>query len=575
MAAIAQELGRRLSDAVRRQLGIELAEPTIRRSTRADFQWNDPLALAKKLGRPPREIAEAALAASPLADMATVEVAGPGFVNIQLHDSVLGEEVRRVLADPRLGVEPVAPERIVIDYSAPNVAKELHVGHLRSSAIGDALARMMRFVGHEVIPQNHLGDWGTQFGVLIAYLLDAGHDADHIGSLDVAELTRLYREAQREFESDPTFAERARARVVLLQSGDAETLEIWRRVVELSVHEIQSLYADMGVELTPDAIRGESFYNDMLDPLVQELVAKGIVVEDQGALCAFPEGFVGREGRPLPLIVRKADGGFGYAATDLAAVRYRLLDLRADRALYVVDIRQSQHFAMVFAVAREAGWLTHGEPEHIGFGTILGADGKPFRTREGELVSLRALLDEAVRRAAVLTAERSEVSVDEVDPALAHAIGVGALKYADLSNDRVKDYVFDWDRMITLVGNTAPYLQYSYARLMSIKRRAGNEWDAAADAPLVIVEPVERELALQIAAFGEAVSTTIEFRQPHRLCTYLFEIASTLASMYEQCPVLRAETPELKRSRLLLCATSARILREGMTLLGIEAPEQI
>ncbi len=573
--SVVQDLSRRLAGAMQRELGVTVEEPTIRRSTRADFQWNDPLALAKRLGRPPREIAEAVLRAAALDDLVEWEIAGPGFVNMTVRDDILGRDVRAVLADPRLGLAREEPRRFVVDYSAPNIAKELHVGHLRSTVIGDALARMLRFAGHEVIPQNHVGDWGTQFGLLLTELVDRGYDVGAIAKLDTATLTVLYREAQQRFESDTDFAQRARARVVMLQAGDPETTELWQAIVDTSEREFLDLYRDLGVDLDRDSIRGESFYNDMLEPLLRELTEKGLVVEDDGALCVFPEGFTGREGNPLPVIVRKADGGFGYAATDLAAIRYRLRELRADTVLYVVDVRQSQHFAMVFAVARAAGWFEEGSAEHVAFGTILGPDGKPFRTREGELVSLRELVDEAIRRAAELSATRTESDADVADPAVARAIGIGSLKYGDLSNDRAKDYVFDWDRMISLVGNTAPYLQYSYARLMSLRARAGDEWDAAAGTDLVVGEPVERELALLPPAFAEAVASAIEHRQPHRLCTYLYELASTLGRFYEQCHVLRAETDDLRRSRLLLCSTSAAVLRRGLDLLGITALEHI
>jgi len=572
---VADQIGQHLAAAVERQFGVVLAEPTVRRSAHADFQWNDPMALAKQVGAPPREVAERVIADAGLDDIAALEVAGPGFVNITVHDAVLSAQVHDLLADARLGTPAVDPERIVVDYSAPNVAKQLHVGHLRSTVIGDALMRILRFAGHEVIPQNHIGDWGTQFGILIAHLLDTGLDADGIEELDLAALTGLYRDAQGRFEADADFTRRARDRVVLLQSGDDETLGLWQSLVAKSEQEFVGLYGALDVLLDASATRGESSYNDLLQPTLDELVEKGIVVEDDGALCAFPDGFTGRDDRPLPLIVRKADGGFGYAATDLAALRFRRRELGADRILYVVDVRQSQHFAMVFAVARAAGWIDDAEAEHIGFGTILGADGKPFRTREGGLISLRALIDEAIDRAATLSAERAEIAVDAVDPALARALGIGALKYGDLSNDRIKDYVFDWDRMVTLVGNTAPYLQYTHARLMSIRAKAGDEWAAAHEAAILLGDPVERELVLQLLSFGEAVRLAVAFRQPHRICTHLFDLAAVYSRMYEQCPVLKAPTPELRRSRLALCRATAEMLRCGLDLLGIAAPERI
>jgi arginyl-tRNA synthetase len=435
----------------------------------------------------------------------------------------------------------------VLDYSGPNVAKEMHVGNLRSTIIGDALARILEWQGHEVVRVNHLGDWGTQFGMLIEYLVETGEGTGH--SLD--DLTRLYRDARVRFDSDADFQRRARLRVVALQSGDQLSREVWRRLVTQSEEAFMAAYHRMDVTLRPDDFVGESFYQDQLPSVLDELEAKGLLVESEGALCAFPPGFAGRAGEPLPLLVRKSDGGFGYAATDLAAVRYRVRELKADRLLYVVGAPQSTHFAMVFAVARMAGWLTPGvAAEHVEFGSILGSDGKMLRTRAGESVKLSGLLDEADARAS------------------SHAVGMAAIKYADLSSDRRSDYVFDWDRMLATTGNTGPYLQYAHARIRSMFERAGAD---AAPGPVVLGEPAERALALALLGFEPAVRAAGDRREPHRLATCLHDLAAAFSVFYEKCPVLRAEGAT-RASRLTLADRTARTLEEGLTLLGIELP---
>jgi arginyl-tRNA synthetase len=459
---------------------------------------------------------------------------------------------------------------VVVDYSSPNVAKEMHVGHLRSSVIGDALVRVLSRLGHGVVRQNHLGDWGTQFGMLIEHLSEVGFSGEGIG-----DLNELYREAQGRFEADTSFAERARARVVALQAGHEETRSTWQGLVAESERHFESVYRRLGVLLTHDDVRGESFYNALLDETVSALSEKGLLREDQGALCAFPPGFVGRDGEPLPMIVRKSDGGYGYAATDLAALRYRVENLGASRIAYVVDARQSSHFAMLFSVAREVGWLSERvRAEHVSFGTILGEDNRPFRTREGDTVRLADLLDEAVERAARIVAEKSPDLSDTEQAAVAEAVGIGAVKYADLANDRVKDYVFSWSRMLAMDGNTAPYLQYAHARIQSILRKATAEGGGGAG-PAVIEHPAERALALELLAFDGAVRATAEHLQPHRLCTYLFELASAFTAFYEACPVLRADTDEVRASRLLLCEVTAAVLQDGLGLLGIAAPHRM
>jgi arginyl-tRNA synthetase len=553
------------------------ADPAVRVAGRAgtgDYQANGAMALGKALGRDPREVAKAVVEHLDGPDLiASASVGGPGFVNIVLSDGWLAASAASLLTDGRLGVtEAAQPETVVVDYSSPNLAKEMHVGHIRSTVIGDALARVLGFIGHRVIRQNHVGDWGTQFGMLVEYLAEQGWDRAG-GDRRISDLNALYQQAQARFEQDLDFAERARRRVVLLQSGDAATRALWRDLVEESERHFEAVYERLGVLLTLDDVRGESFYNGQLASVASELEASGVAVVDDGALCVFPPGFTGREGEPLPVIVRKSDGGYGYAATDLAAIRYRVRDLGAQRIAYVVDARQSQHFAMVFAAARMAGWLGPGHRvEHVAFGTILGTDGRPFRTRSGETVKLADLLDEAVQRAAAIVADRPELS-DEQRAEVARVVGIGAIKYADLSSDRVKDYVFDWDRMLSFDGNTAPYLQYAYVRIRSIFRRA--EVTAAPDAPVVLVAPEERALALALVQLDGVVASTAEALQPHRLCGYLFDLAQAFTAFFEACPVVRAETPELRASRLVLCDVTAQVLARGLELLGIETVEHM
>jgi arginyl-tRNA synthetase len=572
-------LTERLQAAIAAALGPEHAgtDPVLRRSQQArfgDYQANVAMALARRVGHPPREVALAIVDHLDAGDLCSkVEVAGPGFVNLTLRDDVLDRAASELAADDRLGVSTDVPARtVVIDYSSPNLAKEMHVGHLRSTIIGDALARTLEFLGHRVIRQNHFGDWGTQFGMLVEHLADRQQGA---GAHSIADLNVFYQEAATRFRDDPAFAERARKRVVALQGGDQATLAIWRDLVAESKRHVQEVYDRLGVTLTDADSRGESFYNDMLDDVAADLEAAGLASIDQGALCAFPPGFTNREGEPLPLIVRKADGGYGYAATDLAAIRFRLATVGAERLVYVVGAPQTQHFAMVFAVARQAGWLPEGvDAEHVAFGTILGADGRPYRTRTGENVRLTELLDEAERRAAVVVAEKNP----DLDPAtrddVARMVGIGAVKYADLSNDRLKDYVFDFDRMLAMDGNTAPYLQYAHARIKSIFRRGA---DVLADVtgPVAVREPPERALVLQLLGLESVAQATAESLQPHRLCTYLFELASSFTNFYERCPVLRAADEETRASRLVLCRLTAAALALGLGLLGIEAPERM
>jgi arginyl-tRNA synthetase len=570
-----------LTAAVERAFGPEFAgvDPVVRPGTNpafGDYQANVALALAKRLDRPPREVATAIYDAMDWAGLCSrVEVAGPGFINMWLDDAWLAARVGELLGDERGGaVDASVKQTVVIDYSGPNVARELHVGHLRSTVIGDSLARVLAFLGHDVVRQNHLGDWGTQFGMLIEYLVDSGwaRSTDHhIGDLNV-----LYKQAQDRFAAEPEFAERARQRVVLLQGGDPATLAVWRELVEESERHFGEVYKRLGILLTPEDDRGESFYNDQLPGVADELIEKGLAVVDDGALCVFPPGFVTRDGQPLPLIIRKTDGGYPYAATDLAAVRYRRRVLGGERLVYVVDARQAQHFSMVFTVARMAGWLAEGDRvEHVPFGTILGTDGRPFRMRAGGTVKLAEVLDEAVDRATAIIEEKSPELDATLTQAAAHTVGIGAIKYADLSSDRIKDYRFDLDRMLSFDGNTAAYLQYAYVRIRSIFRRAEVAVDSADAAALTLTVPQERALALALLEFRPAVASVGETLQPHKLCTYLFDLAQAFTAFFEHCPVLRAESPSVQRSRLVLCEITAGTLQTGLDLLGIETVEQM
>ncbi len=552
------------------------ADPVLRVSDRADFQANGALPLAKELGRSdPRSLAEEIVAAADLDDVcATVEVSGPGFINLSLSDEFVAGLVGVLSAEPRLGVALTAsPERVVVDYSAPNVAKEMHVGHLRSTLIGDALVRVLEFIGHEVRRENHIGDWGTPFGMLIEHLLDVG-GAEQAESFSVRDLNEFYAAARVQFDSDPVFADRCRRRVVLLQGGDPETMRLWQIFVAESVRHAQEVYDLLGVLLTPEDLVGESFYNPYLPEVVSELDAKGLLVEDGGALCVFPEGFENRNGDPLPLIVRKSDGGYGYPATDLAAVRDRVGRLGATRLVYVVGAEQSLHLRLVFAVSVLAGYLPDASAAiHAGFGLVLGTDGKKLASRSGESERLIDLLAEGVDRAGAALEERHSELAPECQAEVARALGIGAIKYADLSTERMRDYVFDWDRMLATEGNTGPYLQYAHARIRSIFRRGQVQPPAPGAVPL-LGEPTERALALELLRFAGAIEETAETLSPSKLCAYLFELATTFTSFYEACRVL-VEDEALRKSRLGLCELTARVLELGLSLLGMEAPEQM
>jgi arginyl-tRNA synthetase len=569
-------LSNRFRAALEAAFGEERADidPLIRPSSFGDYQANLAMSLAKRLRRPPREVAAALVEHLEVGDVCeSVEVSGPGFINLTLRADWIADQATRIAADDRLGVPLAAEAQVtVVDYSAPNVAKEMHVGHLRSTVIGDALVRVLGFLGNRVIRQNHLGDWGAPFGMLIEHLIDIG--AADSGVLSVHDLNLFYQQAREKFDGDPDFAERARRRVVELQAGDETTLRLWRMLVDESLRHFRAIYDRLGVLLIDDDLDPESRYNPELPGIVAELEAKGLLRESQGALCVFPPGFTGRDGEPLPLIVRNSIGGYNYATTDLAAVRKRVDEFGASHLVYVVGAPQALHFAMVFATCRMAGWLDQRHrAEHAPFGSILGPDGKMLRTRSGDPTKLVDLLDEAEERAAKVVEDRGELS-PETRAGVAHIVAMAALKYFDLSFQRERDYVFDWDRMLSFDGNTGPYLQYAVTRIRSIFHRAGISVEEAAGGPIAIAEPAERALALKLLGLGEAVETVAAALEPHRLTTYLFELATAFTDFYEACPVLQADKA-VRASRLALCALTARALTLGLDLLGIRVPERM
>jgi arginyl-tRNA synthetase len=551
------------------------ADPMLQRSQHADYQANVAMALGRKLGRSPREVATALVQSLSLEGvLREATVAGAGFINLTLSDAFLAEGLREIAADEKLGIPAApAPQTVVVDYSSPNLAKEMHVGHVRSTVIGDCLVRVLEATGHAVIRQNHVGDWGTPFGMLIEHLLDLG--AANVGDLGIGDLGTFYRAARRKFDEDPAFADRSRRRVVLLQAADAETLAHWRTVVAQSIAYFGISYARIGVRLRREDVVGESFYDPLLAPTIAELEAKGLAVPSDGALCVFPPGFTGRDGAPLPLIVRKQDGGYGYATTDLAAIKHRTGTLHATRILYVVGSPQAQHLEMVFATARLAGWLPpEANARHVAFGSVLGSDRKMLKTREGDAIKLADLIDEAIERAGAKVRERNpELGADELAE-LARKIGIGAIKYADLSSDRIKDYVFDWNRMLAFEGNTAAYVMYGCARSHSIFRKGAVDEGALRASAIAIEAPAEHALAAALLRFGSIVQYVAETLEPHHLCSYLFEVAGLFATFYNACPVLQAEGGA-RESRLALCGLTARVLGRGLDLLGIEAPERM
>lgn len=565
-------------------------DPLIRPSEHADLQSNVALALAKKVRSSPRQVAQqiaAHLEQSPI--IAAAEVSGPGFINLTLTDAALWAQVRERGASPRLGVPAFEQGvRTVIDYSAPNIAKEMHVGHLRSSIIGDALVRILQFLGAEVIKQNHLGDWGTQFGMLIQYIDEHPEANWHAAELSeespVSALDNMYKAARAEFDADPAFADRARARVVALQAGDEKTLAVWRDIVSESERFFAQVYQRLGLLLTPADAAGESFYNPMLADVARELQERGVAQESEGALVMLSEEITGQDDQPAVLMVRKSDGGYGYDTTDLATLRYRINQLEADRILYVVGAPQGLHFKLIFEAGRRAGWLTDEiNAEHVAFGSVLGADGKPFRTREGVSAKLMDLITEAVDAAYTVVKEAKGEEIDDAElHHIAEQAGIAAIKYADLSSNRIRDYTFDPHRMVSFTGNTGVYLQYAHTRLASILRRAVEQGidlaavhaDAATERLESALEPAERALALaldDLAGVLRSVSTSLE---PHTLCTYAYDLARTFTEFYDSCPVL-SSAGEVRSRRLILVDLTRRTLAHVLNLLGIAAPERM
>jgi arginyl-tRNA synthetase len=570
-----RRIGAELAQAARLALDLDVEDAMVHRSPPAqdgDFQSSLALRLGKQRKQDPAELAErlaAEMGASALVEPPTVS--GKGFLNFKLRPEPIAEAIAEIVADERLAVPEVAsPRRVVIDYSAPNVAKEMHVGHLRSTIIGDAIRKVLEHFGHAVVPHNHLGDWGTPFGMLVEHMLDLGEG--EVES-EVEDLTRFYQAAREKFDGDAEFAERSRRRVVLLQQGDEQSLAVWARLRKISETYFQRIYDLLDVSLLPQDNVGESFYNPMLADVVDELQAAGLLSEDEGALCMFLDGYVSRDGDPMPIIVRKSDGGFNYDTTDLAAIRYRLRDLGATAVLYVVGAPQALHFQMLFDAAAAAGWAAEGSDlRHVPFGSVLGEDGKMLRTRAGRTVKLTELLEEAVERARGLIRERRREESED-DAELARALGIGAVKYADLSTDRVRDYMFSFDRMLSFEGNTAAYLQYAHARVHSLFRKHG-EPELTAGSHIHLDTPEERALALQLVAFGSELSLTANTLQPHKLTAYLHELAIRFSRFYEECPIGGSE-PGLRASRLILSAAVGRTIGTGLELLGIHSPDRL
>jgi arginyl-tRNA synthetase len=554
-------LNERFARAFARLTGSDAA-PLVQPSGRpefGDYQVNGAMGAAKALKQNPRQFAEQVVSAADVDDLVErLEVAGPGFINIHLKPAFLAGALK---APP---VEAVPyPERVVVDYSSPNLAKEMHVGHLRSTIIGDALARVLAALGHTVIRQNHVGDWGTQFGMLLAYLEETGE-----GSEALRDLEGFYRAAKQRFDGDAAFADRARAKVVSLQAGDPATRALWHKFIQISLSHCQATYDRLGVTLTLADVMAESAYNDDLGAVIADLEARQLLTVSDGARCVFLDEFTGKDGKPLPLIVQKSDGGYLYATTDLAAVRYRSRQLEADRALYLTDARQALHFRQVFAVARAAGFTGNGLVlEHQPFGNVLGADGKPFKTRDGEVVKLNDLLDEAVARAYALVGEKNPDLPEDERRDVAEAVGIGAVKYADLSKNRTSDYVFDWDQMLSFDGNTAPYLQYAYSRIQSIFRR-GNLDDAVLAGEIRLERPEERALAVLLLRLQEVLEQVAREGYPHFLTVWLYDLAAAFTRFYEACPILTEADP-VRGSRLALCWITAERLKLGLDLLGI------
>ncbi|WP_144818585.1 MULTISPECIES: arginine--tRNA ligase [Enterobacteriaceae] len=553
-------------------------EPQVRQSAKVqfgDYQANGVMAVAKKLGMPPRQVAEQVLTHLDLNGIASkVEIAGPGFINIFLDPAFLAEHVNQALTSDRLGLSRPEPQTIVVDYSAPNVAKEMHVGHLRSTIIGDASVRTLELLGHKVIRANHVGDWGTQFGMLIAFL--ELKQQENAGEMALADLEAFYREAKKHYDEDAAFAERARGYVVKLQGGDEYCRQMWRKLVDITMAQNQTNYDRLNVTLTSKDVMGESLYNPMLPGIVADLKAKGLAVESEGATVVFLDEYKNKEGEPMGVIIQKKDGGYLYTTTDIACAKYRFETLHADRVLYYIDSRQHQHLMQAWTIVRKAGYVPESVPlEHHMFGMMLGKDGKPFKTRAGGTVKLADLLDEALERARRLVAEKNpDMPADELEK-LANAVGIGAVKYADLSKNRTTDYIFDWDNMLAFEGNTAPYMQYAYTRVLSVFRKAEIDESVLASANVVITEDREAQLAARLLQFEETLNVVAREGTPHVMCSYLYDLAGLFSGFYEHCPILTAESDETRLSRLKLAQLTAKTLKTGLDTLGIQTVERM
>ena len=540
-----------------------------------DYQANGIMPAAKKLGLNPREFAQSVLDKAELQDIAEkTEIAGPGFINIFLKDTWLADNINRAVQDPKLGVHNPEKQTVVVDYSSPNVAKEMHVGHLRSTIIGDAVVRTLEFLGNHVIRANHVGDWGTQFGMLIAYLEKM--ENEHASEMELSDLEAFYRAAKKHYDEDPVFAEKARNYVVKLQSGDEYCRTMWQKLVKITLLQNQHNYDRLNVTLTDKDVMGESLYNPMLPGIVEDLKKQGLAVEDDGALVVYLDEFKNKDGDPMGVIVQKKDGGFLYTTTDIAAAKYRYETLKANRALVFSDTRQSQHMQQAWLITRKAGYVPDSfQLEHKNFGMMLGKDGKPFKTRSGDTVKLADLLDEAIERAGVLISQKSTALSEQEKADVIEAVGIGSVKYADLSKNRTTDYVFDWDNMLSFEGNTAPYMQYAYTRIRSIFNRSQIALSEVEQAQLSITDEKERALAIKLLQFEEAVQVVGKEGTPHVLCAYLYELAGVFSSFYEHCPILNNDDQQVKLSRLKLALLTERTLKQGLNLLGIKTVEKM
>ncbi|MEZ2683505.1 arginine--tRNA ligase [Proteus vulgaris] len=553
------------------------SEPLVRQSAKVqfgDYQANGVMGAAKKMGIPPRQLAEKILEQLDITGIADkVEIAGPGFINIFLSPQWVAKQAEDALVDEHLNVTSVTPQTIVIDYSSPNVAKQMHVGHLRSTIIGDASARTLSFLGHNVIRANHLGDWGTQFGMLIAYLEKKQNE--NAADMALSDLEEFYREAKKCYDEDEVFAERARNYVVKLQGGDEYCRTMWRKLVDITMQQNQVTYQRLNVTLTEDDIMGESLYNPMLPGIVADLKAKGLAVESEGATVVFLDEYKNKEGEPMGVIVQKKDGGYLYTTTDIACAKYRHENLHADRVLYYIDSRQHQHLMQAWTIVRKAGYIPDSMSlEHHMFGMMLGKDGRPFKTRSGGTIRLTDLLDEAQERARTLIAEKNpDMDKDELNN-VARVVGIGAVKYADLSKNRTTDYIFDWDLMLSFEGNTAPYMQYAYTRVASIFKRAEIDENTLTQ-PITLAQSHEKQLALRLVQFDETIIQVAREGTPHVMCAYLYDLAQTFSGFYENCPILSAEDENTRQSRLKLARLTARTLKQGLDTLGIETVDRM